>query len=135
CPDDKNKVAAGQCGCGTADTDSDSDGTANCNDACPVDATRTTAPCAFSYTPTNFNQTTLDFGSAPTTTLDCSATTTVDTSPTPATFTNWCGTPPTPVVQSQSGGPDVVILPLQGFTLAATRTLRGIRTRPALPRV
>jgi hypothetical protein len=37
CPNDVNKIAAGQCGCGVADTDTDGDLTADCNDGCPSD--------------------------------------------------------------------------------------------------
>ena len=34
---------SGQCGCGHPDTDTDNDGTADCNDSCPNDATKTAA--------------------------------------------------------------------------------------------
>jgi hypothetical protein len=37
CPNDRTKIAPGQCGCGTPDTDSDGDGTADCHDGCPND--------------------------------------------------------------------------------------------------
>ncbi|MBK9760396.1 MAG: hypothetical protein IPO90_10610 [Flavobacteriales bacterium] len=41
CPNDPNKIAAGQCGCGNPDTDTDGDLTADCNDGCPADANKT----------------------------------------------------------------------------------------------
>src|SRR6476659_6273047 len=34
-----------------------------------------------------------------------------------ATISNWCGTAPIPVTRTQSGGPDVVIIPLNGLSL------------------
>jgi len=37
CPDDVDKIAAGDCGCGELDTDTDDDGEADCNDNCPDD--------------------------------------------------------------------------------------------------
>ncbi|MBW1808638.1 MAG: hypothetical protein JRJ87_10625 [Deltaproteobacteria bacterium] len=37
CPNDPDKVKAGQCGCGVADTDSDGDELADCLDRCPTD--------------------------------------------------------------------------------------------------
>jgi hypothetical protein len=43
CPNDADKVDAGQCGCGAPDTDTDEDGTANCNDGCPTDAQKVDA--------------------------------------------------------------------------------------------
>ncbi|HNI05824.1 MAG TPA: hypothetical protein PL010_14470, partial [Flavobacteriales bacterium] len=36
CPNDPDKIAAGQCGCGAPDTDTDADGTADCVDPCPA---------------------------------------------------------------------------------------------------
>jgi len=38
CPDDPDKLEAGQCGCGNPEDDFDGDDVANCVDACPVDA-------------------------------------------------------------------------------------------------
>jgi hypothetical protein len=129
CPMDPGKTAAGACGCGIVDTDGDGDGTPDCHDACPQDPTRSAAPCGLDYTPTNFNQNAINFGVTPTTNLNCNATTTIDTSGS-VTLTNWCGTAPTPIVQSQSGGPDLVILALQGLTIAQTTTLRVVGNRP-----
>jgi hypothetical protein len=36
CPNDRTKIAPGQCGCGVADTDTDGDGIADCHDNCPT---------------------------------------------------------------------------------------------------
>ncbi len=131
CPNDANKTAPGTCGCGTPDTDSDGDGTPDCNDTCPVDPTRVASPCGFDYTATNFDQSTINFGLAPSTTLDCQSTTTIDTTGS-VTITNWCGTAPTPIIQPQSGGQDVVVLPLQALTVASSTTLRVIGSRPLI---
>ena len=130
CPTNPAKVLPGMCGCATADTDSDNDGTANCNDMCPSDPTRTAPPCAFTYGATNYDATTLNYVGAPVVNLDCSPT--IDTSGT-VTITGWCGgTAPTPVIRTQSGGPEVAILPTRNFTLAAGRTLRVIGSRPLI---
>jgi hypothetical protein len=139
CPTNGGKTEPGQCGCGAADTNSDTDSVADCNDACPFDGSRTTAPCGYTYTPTNFDQTKLDFGDAPTTVLDCQATTTINTGNGNATtdtsmptITNWCGAAPAAFVGQQTGGPNVVVIPLQGLTVAAGRTLRVIGNRPVI---
>lgn len=39
CPSDPQKLEPGICGCGVSDRDSDGDGSADCVDACPLDAT------------------------------------------------------------------------------------------------
>jgi hypothetical protein len=43
---------------------------------------------------------------------------------------NWCGTAPTPVVLTQAGGPEVLVLPLRSLNLASGNTLRVIGGRP-----
>jgi hypothetical protein len=140
CDSDPTKTAVGACGCGMPDTNSDGDSLPDCRDECPLDAARVAMPCSFDYTPSNFDPTTLDFdGAPPPTNLDCQATITINTSANSdavkenqVTFTNWCGTVPRPLVRTQPNGPEVVIIPLQGLTLAATRTLRLIGSRPVI---
>lgn len=41
CPDDPDKLEAGQCGCNNPDTDSDGDTSADCVDECPDDPNKT----------------------------------------------------------------------------------------------
>jgi hypothetical protein len=40
CPNDGQKIAAGECGCGIPDTDIDADGTLDCEDGCAADAAK-----------------------------------------------------------------------------------------------
>lgn len=127
CANDAQKQAPGQCGCGNADTDTDRDGTADCRDGCPRDA-NTTGSC-FPFAPSNLDPKVLDFAGAPNTRLDCGLTT-VDTSSSPARFTNWCGTAPRPVVRKLSNGPEVVVIALRGLNVVANNTLRLIGSRP-----
>jgi len=89
------------------------------------------APCAYPYAPTNFDPAGIDFVNAPSSTLDCSSprTVTINTSGS-VTITNWCGTAPTPVIRTQSGGPELAILPLRGLAIPATTTVRVIGSRP-----
>jgi hypothetical protein len=135
CPTDPNKQAPGQCGCGTPDTDSDGDGVADCKDACPKDRTKT-GQC-LTFAPANFDPRSINWSTQPSTTLNCGTTTINTTDPDGSgsqvvTFGNWCGTAPSPIVQSQSGGPDIVIIPLHGFTLASGNTLRVTGSRPLI---
>ena len=132
CPANAAKTAPGMCGCDTADTDGDGDGTANCIDACPLDPGRTAVPCAFPFTTSSFDASMINFVAAPSSNLNCSSprTVTIDTSGS-VTITNWCGTAPTPVTRTPSGGgPEVAILPLRGLTIPAGTTVRVIGTRP-----
>ena len=65
-----------------------------------------------------------------TTTLNCGIST-FDSST--LTFGNWCSQPtPVPVVQTEPGGADVVILPLLNLTIAAGATLRLTGNRPVI---
>ena len=129
CDNDPAKLDPGICGCGNADTDSDGDGAANCVDGCPLDNS-TTAAC-FSFTQSNFNTGSLNFTTAPTTTLNCGGTVTINSS-NANPFSNWCGTAPSFVIQTQSGGPDMLVIALKGLTLAAGNTLRLIGSRPVV---
>ncbi|HET6339985.1 MAG TPA: C-type lectin domain-containing protein [Polyangiales bacterium] len=129
CRDDARKQAPGQCGCGTADADTDRDGTADCKDGCPRDGS-TVAAC-FPFAPANFDPKALDFGTAPNSRLDCGMTT-VDTSSSPARITNWCGTPPTPLVRKLNNGPEVVVIPMRGLNVVSNNSLRLIGSRPVV---
>jgi len=135
CDTDPNKQAPGTCGCGQSDADSDADGTPNCTDACPVDPTQTAACLTFS--PTNFDPNPVNWSAQPISTLNC-GTTTINTDdpdgtgPLIATITNWCGTVPVPIVQNQTSGPQVVIIPLRGLSLTAGNTLRLLGSRPVV---
>ena len=135
CDTDPNKQAPGACGCGKSDADKDGDGTADCNDACPSDPTQTAA--CLTFAPSNFDPTPINWSATPQTTLNC-GTTTVDTTdpdgtgPLVATITNWCGTAPVPVVQNQTSGPQVVIIPVRGLTVSSGNTLRLLGPRPVI---
>jgi hypothetical protein len=82
----------------------------------------------FAYVPSNFNPT--GSGVDPsatnsTTTLNCGTSTFDSTS---LTFGNWCGQVlPTPVVQTQTGGPDIVVLAVRNLSISGTLTLTGSR--------
>ena len=129
CDSDPAKQAPGVCGCNQPDTDTDADTIPDCNDGCPADPSTSTA--CFPFTHSNFNTTAINYSTTPVTTLNC-GTTIINTSTTPATFTNWCGTLPTPIVQTQNGGPDVVVIPLKGLTVSSGNTLKLIGTRPVI---
>jgi hypothetical protein len=84
----------------------------------------------FAYTPTNFDPSSLDPAHAGSTIrLNCGVST-FDSST--DAFDNWCGPMPAVVKQSQAGGPDVVILALPSFTVAAGSTLRLTGAYPAV---
>jgi len=99
--------------------------------ACEVTSTACVTP--YPYTPRNFNPAGPGINPAATngtTTLNC-GTSTFDSNT--LTFGNWCSQPtPVPVVQTQPGGADVVVLPLVNFTIAAGATLRLTGTRPVI---
>lgn len=127
CRQDARKQAPGVCGCGTADTDTDRDGTPDCKDGCPRDAT-TTNNC-FPFSPANIDPKQLDFGSAPSSRLNC-GTTTIDTSSSPARIDNWCGTAPKPIVRKLNNGPEIVVIPLRGLSIDSNNGLRLVGSRP-----
>ncbi len=130
CPTDPAKSAsAGQCGCGSADTDTDADGTADCHDACKYDGTHTALPCGLAFTPSNVTPSGL-FTGAPDVNASCGGTLTFSTDS--AAAITLCGTSITPIVQAQSGGPSVWILPMNRFTQASGTNLRFTGTRPAV---
>jgi hypothetical protein len=86
---------------------------------------------AFPYTPTNFAISGLDpLSTDDSTLLDCGVST-FDSGT--LAFGNWCGqNQPTPVVQTQSGGPDIVVVPVRNLTLAAGSTIKLTGTRPVV---
>ncbi len=109
-----------------------SDGFQN-RDEAEVDCGGTSCPpcptCWGDATNFDFSHAALSFGTA--VTLSCSPT--IDTSQPPASMlSGWCGAAPTPVIQTQPGGPDIVVVPMSSFTLDAGRTLRLIGSRPVV---
>ena len=87
-------------------------------------------PATFAYAPSNVALAGLDFTRAPASTLGCGVTQ-IDTSGA-VTLANWCGSAPTPLIRPQSGGPELVVLPLTGLTVAAGSTLRVVGSRPVV---
>jgi hypothetical protein len=126
CPSDPDKTSPGTCGCGEPESDTDGDTVLDCEDSCPIDATDA-ADC-FGFIPSNVDPQSLDFASAPAAVLNCGVTT-IDTAGS-ITISNWCGTAPVPVTQTQSGGPDLVVIRLQSLDLANGNTLRLIGPLP-----
>ena len=97
-------------------------------------ASVTTTYCSggtgFGYTPANVNMASVSFASAPTVTLGCGTTVTFNS--TTNTWTGYCAgqTQPTAVVQTQTSGPDIVVLPFKALTVNAGTTLSLIGARP-----
>lgn len=85
-------------------------------------------PATFAYQPSNVDLAGIDFANAPVAVLDC-GTTQLDTS-NAVSVQNWCGNAPKPIVRAQGNGPELVIVPLRGLTLANGSTLRIVGTRP-----
>jgi hypothetical protein len=110
-------------------------GTRNCDgsptNGCEISGTACITP--FPYTPRNFNPTgpgINPYATNGTTTLNCGVSTFDSTT---LTFGNWCSqSTPVPVVQTQPGGADVVVLPLLNLTIAAGATLRLTGNRPVI---
>jgi hypothetical protein len=134
CDNDPLKTEAGICGCGVSDSDDrDRDGTPDCIDACPYDD-KTFANgsiCNYPYTPSNFDETTITWKSAPAAVLDCIATVTIDTTDL-MKIDGWCGELPVPVVQMQLDGSEVAVIPLASLHIARGTMLRLIGKRPAI---
>jgi hypothetical protein len=85
----------------------------------------------FGYTPTNFSPSGLQPESTDESTLLNCGVSTFDS--TTLAFGNWCGrNEPTPVVRSQSGGPEVVVLPFRNLGVEAGSTLRLTGSRPVI---
>ena len=137
CESDPAKQAAGVCGCGAVEdlTNTDGDALADCVDGCDADPTQTGA--CFPFAPTSFDPNAIDWSAQPNAMLSC-GTTTVDSTdpdgagPLVATLSNWCGTQPTPIARAQNGGPELVIIPLQGLLVAGGNSLRLIGNRPVI---
>jgi hypothetical protein len=94
--------------------------------------TCTTPPVLqFPFTPTNFVVAGLDaLSTDDTTLLDCGVST-FDSGT--LAFGNWCGqNAPTPMVETQAGGSDVVVVPVRNLTLAAGSTIRLTGNRPVV---
>jgi hypothetical protein len=85
----------------------------------------------FPYTPVNFALTGLDpLSTDDMTLLDCGVST-FDSAT--LAFGNWCGqNQPSPVVQTQTGGPDVVVVPVRNLTLAGGSTIKLTGSRPVI---
>jgi hypothetical protein len=108
---------------------------------CGVAADCTSAYCSttcaappvlqFPYSPINFTLTGLDpLSTDDSTLLDCGVST-FDSGT--LTFGNWCGqNQPTPVVSPQTGGPDLIVVPVRNLTLAAGSTIKLSGTRPVV---
>jgi hypothetical protein len=89
----------------------------------------------FAYTPSNFTVGTgagqANFATAPTVSLSCGGTLTFNS--TSNSWSSFCSqTQPTPVTKSQSGGPDLVILPMKSLNLASGTTIKLIGSRPVV---
>jgi len=102
-----------------------------CGDACTGNETCVNYQCRtpFPYTASNFDPNGIT-GTA-TVTLACGVTT--FNSQTMA-FTNWCSGQPMPSVttRTQSGGPDVVVLGFDSFTLSANNTFKLEGDKPVI---
>jgi len=103
-----------------------------CNVACGQGTRCNSGVCGsgFPYTTSNFDSG--DSGIVPVgaVTLGCGVSA---FSSTTLAFTNWCGQPmPTPLVRTQSGGPDVVILAFDALTIAGGATLQLTGNRPVI---
>jgi hypothetical protein len=85
----------------------------------------------FPYTPVNFAIAGLDpLSTDDVTLLDCGVST-FDSGT--LAFGNWCGqNQPSPLVRTQTGGPDVVVVPVRNLTLAAGSTIKLTGTRPVI---
>jgi hypothetical protein len=113
--------------------DNGSDGSIESEDAGDAnDAACMTVLPSFGFTPSNFvvDSINVDACSLTTVTLNCGTSTFNSQT---LTYDNWCGqTEPTPTVMSQTDGPDVVIVPMLGLSVASGSTLRLIGDKPVI---
>jgi hypothetical protein len=80
------------------------------------------------FQPSNVNPGTLNSGSAPDVLLDC-GTLNLDTGSLGGNV--WCGRPaPARIVKTQQNGPDLVVVPMKSFQIAAGSTFRVLGSRP-----
>jgi hypothetical protein len=129
CDADASKVLAGQCGCGVPEVNSDGDSAMDCVDACPYDGAHTAAgTCTYAYTPSNFTTGQVSFSGAPNLNVNCNAT--LDSSSSAAVSV--CGTSITPLILTQSGGPELWILRVASLTVTSGFTLKVSGSRPAV---
>ncbi len=75
----------------------------------------------------NIDTSALDLDSAPTAEVTCGDLAIDTTGP---SLIGWCGDSPTTVVQSQDGGPEVVVLAFKSLVLPAGKTVRAVGSRP-----
>ncbi len=77
----------------------------------------------------NFDDPALDFSSV----VDMNCSPTIDTSqPAGSMISGWCGPQPTPVIQAQTGGPGIVVVPMASFLMTGTSTVRLIGDKPVV---
>jgi hypothetical protein len=130
CEFDPNKVDPGACGCDVADTDTDADGTADCEDGCPYVDGRGPAPCRFPYTPSNFEESAIEFERSLDVVLDCQSQVVFDTDD--LKFLSWCGEEPTPQVVMQLDGFEAVVIPMRTLQIGSGTVLRVRGGRPVI---
>jgi hypothetical protein len=103
----------------------------SCTDACGTNQVCSSGSCVgrfLTFQPANVNAGALNSGTAPDVQLDC-GTINLDTGS--LNGNGWCGRPgPSLVVQKQTNGPDLVVLPMRSLTIAAGSTLRVLGSRP-----
>ncbi len=100
--------------------------------ACPGGACDTTGVCVralWPFMPSNFAPSQIpDGGYGGAVVFDAGCDAVFDS--TDSGFTGWCGPRPVPLTVAQTGGPELVVLPVQGLTLEAGSRLRVIGERP-----
>ena len=134
CDDDSEKSEAGVCGCGVAETDSDKDGTPDCDDGCPGDPLSTKAgACAYAITPSNVAATQLVFTDSPTWNCNAAGTTTIDSTAASVVSTS-CALGSLDVLadveQLDAGGPNVMVVRLNGLTVSNAHVLKLVGDKP-----
>lgn len=103
----------------------------SCTDACGANQVCSSGNCVgrfITFQPSNVDAGALNSSAAPDVQLDC-GTINLDTGS--LSGNGWCGRPaPSLVVQKQTNGPDLVVLPMKSLTIAAGSTLHVSGSRP-----